>query len=100
MAEILGTTIAQRYKVLSEIARGNMGVVYKVYDAHVGTELALKVLELGFGATQALWDNIARRFEQEKTIVSSLRNDHVVRPIDYGRLEGDGRPGPPWYTME
>ena len=40
----VGDLIMNRYKVLTELGQGGMGVVYKCFDETAGIEVALKAL--------------------------------------------------------
>lgn len=81
-----------RYQVVEEIARGGMGVVYRVVDRVTGTECALKrSLSLGSSRAAAL----AASFEREYQVLSSLSHPRIIRVFDFG-IDAEG----PYYTME
>ena len=85
---MLGRT-PSHYKVLEEISRGGMGVVYKAIDLKLNREVALKVLppELVSDAERK------RRFVQEAQTAAALKHPNigVVYEIDdEGGLHRDG----------
>src|SRR5215471_18705033 len=73
-----GQLVASRYRILRELGRGGMGVVYVVEHVHMGEQLALKVLH---GAAAADPGAIAR-FQREARVGSQIKSEHVVRVID------------------
>lgn len=70
--------IAGRYRVLREIGRGGMGVVYAVQHLNTGETLALKLL-LAHTGGQA---EILERFKREMRAPALIKSDHVVRITD------------------
>src|SRR5262249_24034762 len=76
-----------RYRLREEIARGGMGVTYRVHDTVLGRDLAAKVLK------QEHQDNAAvvARFWMEPQITGRLQHPNVPAIHDSGRLP-DGRP--------
>jgi hypothetical protein len=86
-------TIGGRYRVVEQLGRGGMAVVYRVHDAGSGAELALKQLlvpESGARAAQAV-----SLFEREFYILAQLAHPRVIAVYDYG-IDAAG----PFYTME
>jgi len=80
---MIGRTLGQ-YKILEEIGRGGMGVVYRALDSRLGREVALKVLGRG-----AVGDSEAeRRFEQEARAAAKLAHPAVSVVYDIGKAEG------------
>jgi serine/threonine protein kinase/tetratricopeptide (TPR) repeat protein len=81
------------FRVVREIGRGGMGVVYLAERAEGGFSqfVALKIAAPG-----AASDALARRFERERQIVASLDHPHIARLVDGGRTD-DGRP---YFAME
>src|SRR4051794_4523705 len=61
-----------RYRVLGEIGRGGMGVVYRAHDPEMDRELALKVL-LGPD-----YSDLRRRFIDEARIGGRLQHPGIV----------------------
>ncbi len=82
---LVGRTLS-RYRVLSEIGRGGMGIVYRAFDVILERELALKVLRSDH-LSDPRW---RRRFLQEARTVAALECPHVCVIHEVG--EADGRP--------
>jgi serine/threonine protein kinase len=72
------------YDILSEVARGGMGIVYKARRHGTNKVLALKVLISGVDATAEQ----VRRFELEGETARTIRHPGIVRVYDAGRHEG------------
>ena len=86
--------IASRYRVLGELGRGGMGVVYVVEHLRTGEKLALKVLQRGAAADPAA----LARFQREAQVAAKIRSDHVVRVTDADIAPELG--GAPFLVME
>ncbi len=76
---------ATSYRVLSEVARGGMGTVYRALDLRLDREVALKVLSTPEPAPRA-----AERLLAEARIVARLEHPGIVPVHDAGTLP-DGR---------
>jgi eukaryotic-like serine/threonine-protein kinase len=76
------------YKVVSEIGRGGMGVVYRVErgDKEYKKTMALKLVKRGMDT-----DEILKRFRHERQILASLEHPNIARLYD-GAVTDDGRP--------
>jgi Tol biopolymer transport system component/predicted Ser/Thr protein kinase len=64
----------RHYQVLSLLARGGMGEVYKARDTRLNRNVAIKVVHERFGL----------RFEREARAISSLNHPHVCTLYDVG----------------
>jgi len=82
---------ANRYRLLRELGRGGMGVVYHAEDTVLQREVALKELPLHLGARSEL----AARFRQEARVLAKLSHPHIVQVHDL--IEDDGRL---WIALE
>lgn len=71
-----------RYRVISLLGRGGMGVVYKVEQIFLGKELALKTISK---AEQS--ESILRRFQTEARAVFSLHHPNIIAVNDFGVLD-------------
>jgi serine/threonine protein kinase len=76
---------ASRYRLVSVIGRGGMGVVYEAEDLALNRRVALKVLSIEIDSPEA-----AQRLEREARIIARLEHPGIVPIHDVGRL-ADGR---------
>jgi eukaryotic-like serine/threonine-protein kinase len=76
-----------RYRVLSEIGRGGMGIVFRGRDLALNRTLAIKVLIDKYRGHA----DVERRFLEEVQITAQLQHPGVPPVHEVGRLE-DGRP--------
>ncbi|MFO0662396.1 MAG: serine/threonine-protein kinase [Polyangiaceae bacterium] len=83
---LLGRTIHDRFKIVSMIARGGMGRVYRAEQAPLGRICALKVMNAGFGGVDP---EFHKRFFLEASISSKLTHPNTVTVFDYGKTDDD-----------
>ncbi|HTU21499.1 MAG TPA: serine/threonine-protein kinase [Gemmataceae bacterium] len=69
-----------KYEVLSHIATGGMGAVYKARDTESGCEVALKVLSPEMAAKPAMIE----RFRREAKHAAKLQHQNVVTLHEFG----------------
>lgn len=85
-------TLVPDYRLLAELARGGMGVVYRCHDPSLDRDLAVKVLQPQFMSRP----EIVRRFLEEARIAGQLQHPGVVPIHAVGRTEDDR----PYFTMK
>ncbi|MDK1082214.1 MAG: serine/threonine-protein kinase [Anaerolineae bacterium] len=74
-----GSTIG-RYEILSELARGGMGIIYLAHDPYVQRPVIIKVLTYQF----AMEDFHREFFQKEAKIIASLEHPNIVPVYDFG----------------
>jgi len=80
---LIGTRLAARYEVLSELGRGGMGVVYRARDPVLSRDVAVKLIPPG-----NLTPDSEERFLREAQIVAQMDHPAIVPIYDLGRHEG------------
>lgn len=73
-----------RYKILSEIGRGGMGIVYKARDTFLERTVALKVLHDDLNASP----NAVKRFITEAKAAAALNHPNIINIYDVGEEKG------------
>jgi len=76
----LGTTLASRYELVAEVARGAMGDVFEAFDRVEETKVAVKVLR----AEYLTDESVRRRFRREGAILKALDHPAIVRLLELG----------------
>ncbi|MGA7990740.1 MAG: ABC transporter substrate-binding protein [Thermoanaerobaculia bacterium] len=82
-ARVIGTKLADRYEILSELGRGGMGVVYRAKDPVLNRDVAVKLIPPG-----NLTKDAEERFQREAQIVAQMDHAAIVPIYDFGRHEG------------
>ena len=84
---LIGRVIADRFRVLSLIARGGMGKVYKAEQLPLGRACAVKVLNPNYNGDAD--PEFHRRFYREASITSKITHPNSVTIFDYGKTDDD-----------
>jgi serine/threonine protein kinase len=82
--EVHSPALLGDYRILREVGRGGMGIVYEAEQVSLGRRVALKVLPRQF----LLGNNAADRFRREARAVARLHHTNIVQV--YGTGEQDG----------
>ena len=80
----LGGEYFGEYQILSEIARGGMGIVYRAQKKGVKRIIALKVLLGGAMSDQSQ----VKRFLREAKATASLNHPNIIPIYDMGEING------------
>ncbi len=80
---LLGRVINEKFKILSFIAKGGMGKVYRAEQAPLGRVCALKVLNANYTGEHD--PEFHKRFFLEASLTSKLRHPNTVTIFDYGQ---------------
>src|SRR5262249_19479861 len=78
-ADLTGRLLGH-YRVLEQIGKGGMGVVYRARDEHLARDVAVKILPPGM-----LGDDAARkRFRREALALSRLSHPNIATIHEFG----------------
>ena len=78
--DLLGAILGERYRILSLLNKGGMGVIYKAQHTVLDKPLAIKIM------LQAQDDAARQRFLQEAKLASLVHHPNIVDIIDFGVL--------------
>jgi serine/threonine-protein kinase len=81
---VIESTIEGRYQVISRIAAGGMGEVYRAHDSILGREVAVKILHANLAGDRGFVD----RFRREARAAAILNHPNIVGVYDWGSSDG------------
>ena len=78
---MLGTLISEKYKLVDELGRGHLGVVYRAINVHDKKPFAIKILT-------SHDERDVQRFQREMRAAGKLSHPNVVQVFDIGSTTG------------
>ncbi|HET6149728.1 MAG TPA: protein kinase [Polyangia bacterium] len=78
---LIGTTVANNFRLIKRIGSGAMGRVYQAEQLSLGKMVAIKILRHELMADEKL----VRRFEQEARTASAVSHPNLIETFDCGR---------------
>jgi eukaryotic-like serine/threonine-protein kinase len=80
---VIESTIEGRYQVISRVASGGMGEVYRAHDAVLARDVALKVLHQNLAGDRGF----VERFRREARAAAILNHPSIVGVYDWGATD-------------
>jgi len=80
---MIGLSLSDRYRIVREVGRGGMGVVYLAEDPLLQREVAVKVIRPGLLNPEAI-----ERFQREARVAARLDHPSIAVVHDIGQHEG------------
>jgi serine/threonine-protein kinase len=77
-----------RYRIIDELGRGAMGVVYRAEDPKIGREVAIKTLKLADKADASEVDGLRERLMREAQSAGRLSHPGIVTVYDVDEDQG------------
>ena len=85
----IGTVVDGRYEITGLLGQGGFATVFRARHVHIGSEVALKILDLKLGKTEK---EFVERFIREAQIASRIKHPNVVNIYDFGFAGSQDRP--------
>jgi len=83
-----GQVFGSRYRIIRELGRGGMGVVYQAWDDELAVAVALKIVRPEKAADPNAALDLERRFKRELVLARQVTHRHVIRIHDLGEVNG------------
>lgn len=97
---LIGTRLGGRYDIASVVAEGGFGVVYRAVHGALGLAVAVKVLKVPEGLSDAMQGEFVAAFEREARTLVRVDHPAVVRVLDFGVLPTPAGREAPWMALE
>lgn len=85
---LIGHVIDGKYELVAKLGEGGMSVVYRARRAHIGDDVAVKILLGKFVKDDAA----LARFRREARAAAMLRHPNVITIHDFGETDDDDAP--------
>lgn len=85
---LIGHVIDGKYELVAQLGQGGMSVVYRARRAHIGDDVAVKILLGKFVKDDAA----LARFKREARAAAMLRHQNVITIHDFGETDDDNAP--------
>ena len=82
-----GTTVGSnigRYKIIGELGKGSMGLIFKAWDPKLYRQVALKTIRFSDEFDEDIIEDIKKRFFREAEIAGRLSHPSIVTIHDVG----------------
>ena len=83
MGPLSGKNIG-RYKILSQLGKGGMAVVYEALDTTLDRRVAIKFIQPG----KEQLNTFLARFKRESKLLAKLSHPNIVKIFETGEFEG------------
>ena len=79
---LVGTLLAERYRLVEQLGSGGMGAVYRAEHVHMKKSVAVKILHRHMTTNL----EVVARFEREAVAAGRIEHPNVAAATDFGRL--------------
>ncbi|WP_394827304.1 serine/threonine-protein kinase [Pendulispora albinea] len=97
---LVGTTIAEKFRVERLVAEGGFGVVYAATQLSLDMPVALKVLKTPPEINDAVRATWIEMFAREAKTIARLRHPHIAHVLDFGVAVMPTAERAPWMALE
>jgi serine/threonine protein kinase len=84
MEDLIGRQLGS-YRVVAQLGKGGMAMVFKAYQPSMDRHVALKVLPRHLAEDDP---QFILRFQQEARVLAQLQNPHILPVFDFGETDG------------
>ncbi|MEE9502139.1 MAG: serine/threonine-protein kinase [Candidatus Aminicenantaceae bacterium] len=74
-----------KYKIVGELGRGAMGIVYKAVDPDINREVAIKLIRFDMISDDSEKEEAAKRFIKEAQSAGNLEHPNIITIYEVGR---------------
>ena len=78
-----GESFGSRYRIIEEIGRGGMGMIYKAEDKELNINVALKMIRPEYSSNT----RFIQKFKEETLLARSISHENVIRIHDIGDVD-------------